>query len=220
LGSPVAIVGFSLSGNIVLKLVGESPATLPINLERAMAVCPALDLGLCAHSLLGRWQKFYERYFVSALCRQIQVNRRLRPDVPPLDAGRRLKTLIEFDDLYTGPVCGFGTAENYYATNSARRHVANIRLPTLIIMAEDDPLIPIASFDSLDPPDSVLLHRTKHGGHLGYVGKSGIDADSRWMDWRIVDCVTADVPITRNAASKASPATPETAVDSATGSPA
>jgi predicted alpha/beta-fold hydrolase len=202
LGSPVAVVGFSLSGNIVLKLIGESPSTVPINVEKVLAVCPALDLGLCAHSLSGRWQKFYERYFVSSLCRQVHVNRRLRPDVPALNAGRRLKTLIEFDDLYTGPVCGFGTAENYYATNSARRHVANIRLPTLILIAEDDPLIPAASFDALQPPDNVLLHRTTHGGHLGYVGKPGVDGDSRWMDWRIVDWVTADVAPTRTSASK------------------
>jgi predicted alpha/beta-fold hydrolase len=193
LGSPVSVVGFSLSGNIVLKLVGEAPQNVPINLEKAAAVCPSLDLGLCARSLLDRWQKLYERHFVWLLCRQIESNRRLRPDVPALSAPRRLRTLLEFDDAYTGPVCGFGTAENYYTTNSARRHVANIRLPTLILTAEDDPLVPIASFEALQLPETVLLHRSEHGGHLGYVGKAGVDADSRWMDWRIVDWVTADL---------------------------
>jgi len=192
LGSPVTLVGFSLSGNIVLKLLGESPRSVPINVEKAIVVCPALDLGLCAHSLSGRWQRAYERYFVRSLCRQIKVNRRLRPDVPPLAVKRRLKTLIEFDDLYTGPVCGFGTADNYYTTSSARPHVVNIRVPTLILIAEDDPLIPISSFDAIALPKSVLLHRTKHGGHLGYVGRPGIDPDLRWMDWRIVDWVMAD----------------------------
>ncbi len=193
LGSSVTVVGFSLSGNIVLKLIGESPHSVPINVEKAVAVCPAIDLGLCAHSLTGPWQRFYERYFVRSLCRQIKVNRRLRPDVPALSVERRLKTLIEFDDAYTGPVCGFGTADNYYSTNSARRHVANIRLPTLILYAADDPLIPLAAFDALELPDTVLLHRTESGGHLGYVGKAGVDPDLRWMDWRIVDWVTAHI---------------------------
>jgi len=191
--SPVTLVGFSLSGNIVLKLVGESPETVPTNVEKAAAVCPSLDLALCARSLLGPGQKLYERHFVWLLCRQIEVNRRLRPDVPALASARRLKTLLDFDDAYTGPVCGFGTADNYYSINSARRHVANIRLPTLILVAEDDPLVPRASFDGIEPPDTVLLHRTRHGGHLGYIGRTGVDPDLRWMDWRMVDWTTADL---------------------------
>ena len=117
LGSPVTVVGFSLSGNIVLKLVGESPQSVPINVEKAAAICPSLDLGLCARSLESRMQRLYERHFVWLLCKQIESNRRLRPDVPALNVERRLRTLLEFDDAYTGPVCGFGTAENYYTTN-------------------------------------------------------------------------------------------------------
>jgi predicted alpha/beta-fold hydrolase len=215
LGSPVTAVGFSLSGNIVLKLVGEAPQNVPINLEKAAAVCPSLDLGLCARSLVDRLQKAYERHFVWLLCRQIEANRRLRPDVPALTADRRLKTLLEFDEAYTGPVCGFGTADNYYTTNSARRHVANIRLPTLILSAEDDPLVPIASFEALELPERVLLHRTKHGGHLGYVGRAGVDPDSRWMDWRIVDWVKADLTSMTDAPPRLHRLTPPLAVDSA-----
>jgi uncharacterized protein len=201
-GSLVTIVGFSLSGNTVLKLAGESPDVVPINVEKAAAVCPSLDLGLCARSLIGPCQKLYERHFVWLLCRQIDSNRRLRPDVPALKATRRLKTLLEFDDAYTGPVCGFGTADNYYAINSARQHVAKIRVPTLILTAEDDPLVPIASFDALEPPENVLVRRTEFGGHLGYIGKAGVDPDLRWMDWRIVDWVTADLTPGADAAAR------------------
>jgi predicted alpha/beta-fold hydrolase len=215
LGSPVTIVGYSLSGNIVLKLIGESPQSVPINVEKAMVICPALDLGLCARSLSGRWQRGYERYFVRSLCQQIEVNRRLRPDVPPLNVKRRLKTLIEFDDAYTGPICGFGTADNYYTTSSAHRHVANIRLPTLILTAADDPLVPIAAFDALSLPNAVQLHITNHGGHLGYVGKNGVDADRRWMDWRIVDWVKADLTSMTGARPRLHRLTPPLAVDSA-----
>jgi predicted alpha/beta-fold hydrolase len=192
-GSPVTVVGFSLSGNIVLKLLGESPQRVPINVEKAVAVCPAVDLGLCAHSFLGPVRSRYERYFVTSLCRQIGVNRRLRPELPPLASKRRLKTLIEFDDVYTGPVCGFGTAENYYSTSSSRPHLSKIRRPTLVLVAEDDPMIPVSAFEGLTLPETVLLHRTAHGGHLGYIGRKGPDPDNRWMDWRVVDWVLSDV---------------------------
>jgi uncharacterized protein len=207
-GSLATVVGFSLSGNTVLKLVGESPEAVPINVERAAAVCPSLDLGLCARSLLGPCQKLYERHFVWLLCRQIEANRRLRPDIPALNAQRRLRTLLEFDDAYTGPVCGFGTADNYYAINSARGLVAKIRLPTLILTAADDPLVPIASFDALQSPQNVIVHRTEHGGHLGYIGKAGVDADLRWMDWRIVDWATANLAPVKSAAPPSNPAPP------------
>jgi uncharacterized protein len=201
--SPVTLVGFSLSGNTVLKLLGESPETVPANVEKAAAICPAIDLALCVHSLVSRRQKMYERYFVGHLCRQISINHRLRPDVPPLVTSGRLKSLIAFDDTYTGPVCGFGTAENYYSINSARRHITNVRVPTLVLAAEDDPLVPIGCFEGLDLPESILFHRTTHGGHLGYVGRSGIDPDLRWMDWRIVDWATADVTSPRETSAQA-----------------
>ena len=143
---------------------------------------------------MGPFQWLYDRHFVRLLCRQISLNRRLRADVPALEASRRLKTLLEFDDAYTGPVCGFGSAANYYETNSAARHVAQIRIPTLIVAAQDDPLVPIGCFDSLAAPPHVMLRITERGGHLGYVGKRGVDPDRRWMDWRIVDWIKTDLP--------------------------
>jgi uncharacterized protein len=191
--APVTLVGFSLSGNIVLKLLGEAPDAVPKNVVKAAALCPAIDLGRCVRSLVGPVQKVYDRYFVRVLSRQIRTNCRLRPDVVPLAAPRRLKSMFEFDDIYTGPVCGFGSADNYYSTSSAARHIERIRVPTLILAAEDDPLVTIACFEGLRPPPNVILHITRHGGHLGFIGKSGIDPDRRWMDWRIVDWVRTDV---------------------------
>lgn len=190
--APVTLVGFSLSGNIVLKLLGEVPQAVPANVVKAAAICPAIDLGRCVRSLLGPFQRMYDRYFVRVLCQQIRANCRLRPDLAPLQAGRRLRTMFDFDDAYTAPVCGFGTADNYYSTSSATPHIDRIRVPTLILAAQDDPLVPIGCFSNLRPPPHVLLHITLHGGHLGYIGKRGVDRDSRWMDWRIVDWVTED----------------------------
>ena len=88
--------------------------------------------------------------------------------------------------------------DNYYTINSALQHLAKIRKPTLILTAKDDPLVPSGCFQKVPLSDFLLLHVTEHGGHLGYVAKSGVDADRRWMDWRIVDWVTANVPVAPN----------------------
>jgi uncharacterized protein len=191
--APVTLVGFSLSGNIVLKLLGEAPDAVPSNVVKAAAICPAIDLGHCVRSLIGPFQRSYDRYFVRVLCAQIRTNSRLRTDLPPLVATRPIASIFDFDDLYTGPVCGFGSAENYYTASSAKRHIERIRVPTLVLAAADDPLVPITCFDGIRVPPNVMLHVTKHGGHLGYVAKRGIDRDRRWMDWRIVDWVTSDL---------------------------
>jgi uncharacterized protein len=189
----ITLVGFSLSGNIVLKLVGGSPEVVPGNVVKVAAICPAIDLGRCVRSLVGPVQRMYDRYFVRELCHQIRGNRQLNAELPAIDASRRMKSMFDFDDFYTGPVCGFGSADNYYASSSARKHIEQIQRPTLILAAEDDPLVTIECFQGLRIPANVLLHITPHGGHLGYVGKRGVDPDSRWMDWRIVDWVTADL---------------------------
>ena len=191
--SPVTLAGFSLSGNIVLKLLGEAPERVPANVAKAAAVSPPIDLGACVRSLVGPLQRVYDRHFVRLLCWQVKSNRRLRPEVPPLSS-RRPRSIFEFDDLYTGPVCGFGSADNYYASSSARRLIEQIRVPTLILAAQDDPLVPIGCLHDLRPNNRVLLHVTDHGGHLGYIARPGIDRDLRWMEWRIVDWTLADLP--------------------------
>jgi predicted alpha/beta-fold hydrolase len=100
------------------------------------------------------------------------------------------RTLYEFDDWYTAPVCGFGSADNYYARCSSQEFVPGIRLPTLILTAQDDPLIPFAPFRRLALPDSVRLQSTRYGGHMGFISCGGADPDRRWLDWRIVEHVT------------------------------
>jgi uncharacterized protein len=201
--SPVTLVGFSLSGNIVLKLLGEAPQDIPPNVNKAAAICPAIDLGRCVRSLVGPFQRMYDRYFVRELCRQISANCRLHPDLPRINAPRRMRSMFDFDDFYTGPVCGFGSADNYYTASSAFRLIDRIQLPTWILAAQDDPLVTIDCFQGLKLPSNVLLQITPHGGHLGYVGKRGVDPDCRWMDWRIVDWVNANLAAQDDAASPA-----------------
>jgi predicted alpha/beta-fold hydrolase len=188
-GSPVTLLGFSLGANITLKLLGELGHTPCGNLDSAMAVCPPIDLAACSRRISQPDSRRYDRFFLRLLLRQLSVRRHARPDAEGPALVRRPRTLWEFDNAFTAVVCGFGTADNYYREASSSQFVPHIRLPTLVLAAHDDPMIPSRAWESVDVPTSVQVHLSDHGGHLGFVGRARVDADRRWMDWRVVDWV-------------------------------
>jgi predicted alpha/beta-fold hydrolase len=188
--SPLAVVGFSLSGNVTLKALGELPAELPSRLDKAAALMPPVNLFACADWIERRANRFYNRYMVSCLLEHLRENKLslLAKNGLP---GKLPKTLRAFDDLYTAPAAGFASAQEYYAKSSSAQFLAKIEVPTLIVAAADDPMIPIASFENLETSSRVHLHVSPSGGHLGFIGRQGQDPDRRWLDWRIVDWLTA-----------------------------
>ncbi len=188
-GSPVTLIGFSLGGNITLKLLGELGDRACGGLDSGIAVCPPIDLAACSQRISSRQNRYYDEHFVRMLSRSVRKRRRLRADVPALREQPRVRTLAEFDDAYTAPVSGFGTAANYYALASSRPLVPMIRRSTLIIAADDDPMIPGELFVDLPRSDWVQTHITRGGGHLGFIGRRNGDRDRRWLDWRIVDWI-------------------------------
>ncbi len=191
--SPAAIVGFSLSGNIVLKLLGEAPQLVPSQLVRAMAVNPSLDLHAAVECIKSPSCRLYDRNFVGLLYRQVQRLHELIEDPPRHRLNGKPREILEFDELYTAAVCGYGGAADYYARCSAAQFVHNISIPTLVLTARDDPLVPVDTFEKAAWPASVAVHIAPSGGHLGYVARRRTDPDRRWMDWRVVDWVTASV---------------------------
>ncbi len=186
-GSPTTLIGFSLGGNITLKLLGESPADLPANLDRAVAVCPPVDLLGCVLALARGVNRLYDRHFIGLLVQQVAMQRRLIPDAPALNSQKLPRGVYEFDDTFTAPVCGFGTADNYYRLCSSGQFVPAIKIPTLIVGAVDDPLVPGEVFSRLRLPRAVTMLLTGSGGHLGFIGRRNGDPDRRWMDWRVVE---------------------------------
>jgi predicted alpha/beta-fold hydrolase len=201
-GAPTTLIGFSLGGNITLKLLGEAREDLPAHLDRAVAVCPPVDLMHCVQSLARGVNRFYDRHFVRLLREQVEAQRLRISDAPGLDLCRRPRGVFEFDEAFTAPVCGFGTAANYYRLCSSAQFIPQIRVPTLILAANDDPLVPGAMFAGLQLSPVVKLHLTASGGHLGFIGRNNGDPDRRWMDWRVVEWA-----ISHPAATPASPAT-------------
>ena len=189
--APMTLVGFSLGGNAVLKLAGERGVPGDGNLRSVLAVAPPIDLAYCAENLARPQRRFYDRRFVRKLCRQVRLRSRRVVAARDLDPGVRPRSVLEFDDCYTAPVSGFQDAGDYYARCSARSLLKSIEVNTRILVAEDDPVVPVEIFSEVPVSEYVDLFKTRYGGHLGYLGVRGVDSDRRWMDWRIVDWVTS-----------------------------
>jgi predicted alpha/beta-fold hydrolase len=186
----VAVAGYSLGGNLALKLAGEFGDAPPPELRAVAAVSPILEIGECVRALERPANFLYQWNFVRDLKRRMRTKDRWRPGAFDLRLLRNIRTVRQFDDAYTAPHFGFAGADDYYHRASAMRVVARIRVPTLIITAEDDPFVPSQPF--LDPKVSgnrnITLLMCRHGGHCGFVGPTnGREDDGYWAEKQIVD---------------------------------
>jgi predicted alpha/beta-fold hydrolase len=192
--SPLAFVGFSLGANLGLKMLGELRNQLPPLLRRCIAVNPPIDLEQATRALERFFTRIYNARFVKCLLQQVKGSTKLIRRNAVLTHGKGLRRMRDFDDYFTRAVWGFASLSDFYADGSAGPWLEHIRVPTLILAAEDDPIVPCSVFESTARSQSVQLHLAKTGGHLGFVGRRGVDGDRRWMEWRIVDWVTAEEP--------------------------
>lgn len=192
----LTLFGVSLSGNVLLKYLGEAPGHVPAAVRRAISVNPPIDLVAGIESIGSRVNRVYDRHFTGVLLKHLDRWWETRPDAFRPSGEKRPRTLREFDDWFTAPAIGCRDALDYYTRSSAAPFIPAIRTPTTIITSADDPLVPFAMFgaDRVAYPPAVRLVATKHGGHVGFVGKKGLDPDSRWLDWRVVEIVTGDPP--------------------------
>jgi predicted alpha/beta-fold hydrolase len=190
--SPVGVAGFSLGGNVALRVAGEARERASGNLDRVAAVCPPVDLGECVRSLDGPLQRPYDRWFARILHRDIQDWWAKVPDAPRIEFPRMPRRVLEIDELFTAPLCGFKSADDYYEKASSLPLLPAIAIPTFILAAADDPLAPPGPLSTAPLSPFVRRTITRHGGHMGYLGRRGRDPDRRWMDWRIVEWFAGD----------------------------
>lgn len=191
----IGVAGYSLGGNLALKLAGEYADAPPETVKAVCAVSPIIEISQCVHALEQPGNVLYQWNFVKDLKRRMQRKGRFWPgrfDLTKLD---RVRTVREFDETYTAPHFGFENAEDYYHRASAMRVVDRIRVPALIISAEDDPFVPAAPFR--DPRVTTNPHITaltcERGGHCGFVGPASGDNDGYWAEYQIVDFVERHV---------------------------
>ncbi len=187
-GSPISIAGYSISGNLVLRYLGERGGDVPLSLFRAVAICPPVDLLYCVMALhRGRLGPRYDWYFTRQLLAHVSTEPLWRDDLPLAKLARLPRRLFDFDEVFTAPASGFDSAEHYYREASAKDLLSEIRVHTTILAAEDDPLVCPQPLLSVSLPPNVRVCLTKHGGHLGFIGRGGVDPDRRWMDWRTIE---------------------------------
>jgi predicted alpha/beta-fold hydrolase len=184
-GSPVGMVGFSLGGNLVLKLAAEASEHPLPGLDCVLAANPPIDLSACCRNMMRPRNRLYDKNFIRSLRRDIARLHAAFPDLGPVDLGR-VRSLYEFDDCYTAPRNGFSGAEDYYARCSCGPMIPRITLPGLVVHAEDDPFIPAEPFRMVRFPPRLALELIPSGGHLGYLSRSRWGGDRRWLDARLV----------------------------------
>ena len=191
--SSVHMVGFSMGANIVLKMAGELAANPPAELASVMAVCPPIDLMECSRNIQLGKNILYDRSFLSGLMRHLERRKKLVPDALVRPLQPRPRRLFDFDSQFTAPLAGFADAQDYYTRASSGPLLRHITVPTLIVTAATDPIIPVGSFERATYSPTTELVITPCGGHLGFVAKRGIDPDIRWLDWRIIEWISSHV---------------------------
>lgn len=186
--SPFLLIGFSLGGNIVLKMGGELNDLAKKFLKGIIAVSPPVDL-FSSITMLGNPDNvIYERYFIRLMCADVRYRHRKFKDLPRIELPSNL-TMYEFDQIYTAPYYGFRNAHDYYNKCSAAPLVGDIAVPCKILLAEDDPIISPTALDAFDLPQNVQIFKTKQGGHMGFLGNPTQKNGLYWLDSVLCDWI-------------------------------
>jgi predicted alpha/beta-fold hydrolase len=185
----VYVAGFSMSGNMVLKLAGDYGADYPAALAGVASVSPSIDLNSCADAIERRSNALYRMSFMRSLRRRVRTKSRQHPELYDTRGLRRVRTIRQFDERYTAPHGGYAGASDYYERASSLPVIARVKVPTLIIHSADDPIIPADPFQdpSIAANPDVLLVFTPHGGHVGFIADSPTGEDRRWAENRVVE---------------------------------
>jgi predicted alpha/beta-fold hydrolase len=183
-----ALVGYSMGGNLVLKIAGEWGAQAPAQFRAVAAVCPAMDLAPSADALHLLRNRLYEIYFLVKLRRRLREKALLFPGVFDVGRLRGIRSLRDFDDKITAYYCGFTGADDYYSRSSASNVVDRIAVPTLIVHAANDPFIrimPETRRKVLANPNITFME-TADGGHCSYIADPD-GYDGYWAEKTVVE---------------------------------
>jgi predicted alpha/beta-fold hydrolase len=183
-GAPIALIGFSLGANLVLKLAAEA-ADAPIpGLDCVIAANPPIDLAACASQLQKSANRLYDVNFARWLRAMVKRLHARFPELGDLDLSG-VWSVYEFDDRYTSRRNGFVSADDYYARCSLTDALARIPIAGLIVHARDDPFVPFEAVLRAQRPAHLALEVVPAGGHLGYVSRDRWRGNRRWLDSRL-----------------------------------
>jgi hypothetical protein len=179
--------GFSMGGNLVLKMAGEFGPNPPRQLRAVVGISPAIDLAAAVDAMERSRNRIYQLYFVRRLKERFRAKARLYPRLYRTEGLVCVRTIREFDDAVTAPYCGFQGAADYYRRASSRPLLRLISLPAMLLTAQDDPMIPFASFTdpALRDNHQIALEAPRHGGHSAFI--SANRRQRFWAETRIVE---------------------------------
>ncbi len=182
--TPLAVVGYSLGGNVLLKWLGEQGEAAP--LTTAVAVSVPFELDSAARRLEQGLSQLYQNHLLGKLRRAVWLKARIHPPPVSVEKLPRLTTFRQFDDAVTAPLHGFTGVDDYYSRSSSRQYLDRIAVPTLILQAQDDPFLPASAIPvDADLSKAVTLELSPRGGHVGFItGRIPFAADY-WLEGRI-----------------------------------
>jgi predicted alpha/beta-fold hydrolase len=182
--APLAAVGYSLGGNVLLKWLGEQGAAVPV--RTAVAVSVPFDLRLCAASIREGFSRIYQDRLLRLMRASVHLKfQRIEPPIPLPDL-RRLRDFFEYDAAVTAPLHGFAGVDDYYDSCSSRHYLKGVRVPTLVLHAKDDPFMSpdvVPRADELS--GQVTIELSAHGGHVGFVAAGARSQPLFWLEERI-----------------------------------
>jgi uncharacterized protein len=192
----VALVGYSMGGNLMLKYAGEQGVQLP--LVAVATVCPVIDLGVSADALHEPANRIYEWHFLRGLMRRLRGKAALFPAIYDLGGIGPVGSIREFDHKIVAPQCGFRDADDYYYRAASARVIDRIAVPTLILSAQDDPFIRLLpeTRARILANSHITFVESHHGGHCAFLGRRSSDG-VHWAEAAVVrflQAVVADSP--------------------------
>jgi len=180
------LIGFSLSGNILLKYLGEG-RSIPPELIGALSVNPPVDLRVASHIIsTHRSCWLFNRYFMRLIGKQVRALKKNFPNAIEPD----LSTIWNFDASYTAPAGGYKDVDDYYDRCSGIHYLKNIETATSILCSLDDPFVPPEVFKNIPMNSHVSIYQPQGGGHMGYISRHQTPhGDRRWMDFVVLEWV-------------------------------
>ncbi|WP_439556311.1 YheT family hydrolase [Dyadobacter sp.] len=189
----IYLAGFSLGGNLTLKYLGEYAAQLDSRIRKAIVFSVPMDLKACSLAIIKPENRVYMQRFLQTLSPKVAAKAALYPDSISLSDYKHVKTLYDFDHIYTAPLHGFTGADDYYEQCSSMHFLKDIRISTQIVNAKNDPIVPFASLplDELRAHEQVSLIASSQGGHCGFRPARLVD-EFYWSEKRALEFFLAE----------------------------
>lgn len=186
--SEIILVGYSLSGNMVLKLAGELEDKAHGLIKKVISLSPPVDLKESTRLFEQKENRVYLRYFINLLRTELNFLKKRFKKFTDLEMPKNMN-FTQFNEKIIVPIFGFQNLDDYYEKCSSKFFIPKIQVPTRILFCDDDPIVSSKGLDDLELPDNISIYYTKKGGHLGYLTSPMHKHGFYWLDGLLLDWI-------------------------------